>query len=129
MTDYQISLTGVHARNEKTIQATQDWERSRIDDNGLRRYLDQDVEAIVGLQRKIGVDYATDGQLTLAWQDLFRPLSQGLAGLSPGPMVRWFNTNTFFFTPIVNGAISSDGKALSVAVEKKFVDHGAGFKV
>src|ERR1019366_7331502 len=103
MTEYQISLTGIHARNEKTIQATQDWERGRIDEVGLRRALDEDVDAVVKLQQKVGADYFTDGQLTLAWQDLFRPISRGFAGLEPGPMVRWFNTNTFFFTPVVKG--------------------------
>jgi len=129
MTEYSVTLTGIHARNEKTIQATQDWERSRIDEEGLRRCFDEDVSSVVKLQRGAGVDVVTDGQLTLAWQDLFRPISRGFAGLEPGPMVRWFNTNTFFFTPVVKGAVSTNGKALIAAVETKFVDHGSAFKV
>ncbi len=87
-----------------------------------------DCDSIVSLQRKVGVKYATDGQLTLAWQDLFRPMSKGFDGLEPGPMVRWFNTNTFFFTPIVKGAISSDGKVLTKTIERRFVDH-SNFKI
>jgi len=129
LTEYEIALTGIHPRNEKTIQATQDWERSRIDDAGLRRCLDADIEDVVKLQRKVGARYVTDGQLTLSWQDLFRPISSGFKGMEPGPMVRWFNTNTFFFSPIVKGPISSDGKALAKAVESKFVDEGASFKL
>jgi methionine synthase II (cobalamin-independent) len=96
----------------------------------LASCFDADCDSIVGLQRKVGVKYATDGQLTLAWQDIFRPISKGFDGLEPGPMVRWFNTNTFFFTPIVNGPVSSDGKVLLKAVEKKFVKNGQSeFKI
>jgi 5-methyltetrahydropteroyltriglutamate--homocysteine methyltransferase len=127
--DYHVSLTGIHARNEKTIQATQDWERNRIDTEALGRYLDEDVDAAIGVQQRAGADFITDGQLTLAWQDLFRPISSGFAGLEPGPMVRWFNTNTFFFTPVVKGEISSDGKALSHAIEKKSLSHGSHRKL
>lgn len=129
MTEYQVSLTGLHARNERTIQATQDWERSRINEVTLKESFDKDCESLVELQRHAGAEYITDGQITLAWQDLFRPISSGFEGLEPGPMVRWFNTNTFFYTPIVKSAISSDGKVLSRVIETRFVDHGSSLKV
>jgi 5-methyltetrahydropteroyltriglutamate--homocysteine methyltransferase len=129
LTEYQVSLTGLHARNEKTIQATQDWERSRINEVTLKENFDSDCDSLVELQKHVGADYITDGQITLAWQDLFRPVSSGFEGLEPGPMVRWFNTNTFFYTPIVKGAISSDGKVLSRAIERRFVNHGSSLKI
>lgn len=129
MTEFDVSLTGLHARNEKTIQATQDWERSRINDVALKACFDEDCESLVGLQKRVGAHYVSDGQITLAWQDLFRPISSGFRGVEPGPMVRWFNTNTFFYAPVVKGAISTDGKALSRAIEKRFVNHGSSFKV
>ncbi len=119
MTDYCISLTGIHSRNEKTIQATQDWERRRIDEATLERSFDEDCTSVVQLQDSLGFTHLTDGQLTLAWQDLFRPVSSGFEGVHPGAMVRWFNTNTFFFTPTVTGEISSSGRALSRALERK----------
>ena len=129
LTEYQVSLTGLHARNERTIQATQDWERSRINEVTLKESFDKDCDALVELQKHVGAEYITDGQITLAWQDLFRPVSSGFDGLEPGPMVRWFNTNTFFYTPIVKGAISSDGKVLSKAIERRFVNHGSSLKI
>jgi 5-methyltetrahydropteroyltriglutamate--homocysteine methyltransferase len=129
LTDYQVSLTGLHARNEKTIQATQDWERSRIKDEALKAAFEKDCDSIVELQKHVGAEYITDGQLTLAWQDLFRPISSGFGGLEPGPMVRWFNTNTFFYVPVVNGPISSDGKVLSRAIQTRFADHGSSLKI
>jgi len=122
-------LSGLHARNEKTIQATQDWERSRIDEVTLKDSFDKDCDSLVELQKHIGAQYITDGQMTLAWQDLFRPMSAGFQGLEPGPMVRWFNTNTFFYTPIVKGDISSNGRVLSKAIERRFVNHGFSLKI
>jgi 5-methyltetrahydropteroyltriglutamate--homocysteine methyltransferase len=129
LTDYKVSLTGLHARNEKTIQATQDWERSRINEAALKATLDKDCDSIVELQKHVGAEFITDGQLTLAWQDLFRPISTGFEGVEPGPMVRWFNTNTFFYTPVVKGPISSDGTVLSRAIQKRFTNHGSSLKV
>ena len=80
LTDYKVSLTGLHARNEKTIQATQDWERSRINDEKLKATFDKDCDSIVELQRHVGAEYVTDGQITLAWQDLVPPDQRGLRG-------------------------------------------------
>jgi methionine synthase II (cobalamin-independent) len=118
LTEYDIALTGLHARNEKTIQATQDWERSRINDTILQENFRRDCDALMELEEGLGVRYASDGQITLPWQDLFRPISAGFDGVEPGPMVRWFNTNTFFFTPIVTGPISSDGRVFSKIIGK-----------
>jgi len=129
LVEYQIALTGLHARNEDTIQATQDWERKRIDETSLKRAFESDCDSLVRLQKKVGTRYTTDGQITLAWQDLFRPLAEGFRGVKPGPMFRWFNTNTFFFAPVVSDEISTDGNAIWKAVGKKFVDHGTKFKV
>jgi methionine synthase II (cobalamin-independent) len=129
LTEYQVSLSGLHARNEKTIQATQDWERSRINEAALKASFERDCDSLVELQKYVGAEYITDGQITLAWQDLFRPISAGFEGLEPGPMVRWFNTNTFFYTPVVKGAISSHGKVLSGAIEKRFVNNGSPLKI
>jgi 5-methyltetrahydropteroyltriglutamate--homocysteine methyltransferase len=129
LTDYQVSLSGLHARNEKTIQATQDWERSRINEAALKASFEKDCDSLVELQKYVGAEYITDGQITLPWQDLFRPISAGFEGLEPGPMVRWFNTNTFFYTPVVKGAISSDGKVLSRAIEKRFANKVSSLKI
>jgi 5-methyltetrahydropteroyltriglutamate--homocysteine methyltransferase len=39
----------------------------------------------------------------LRWQDLFRPLVEASAGLEPGPMTRFLDTNTFWFAPRQTG--------------------------
>lgn len=43
----------------------------------------------------------------LRWQDIFRPLAEASGPLRPGPLVRWFDTNTFFRAPDFSGAIAA----------------------
>jgi 5-methyltetrahydropteroyltriglutamate--homocysteine methyltransferase len=46
------------------------------------------------------MDFFSDG--LLRWQDIFRPLVEGL-GARPHTLVRWFDTNTFFREPEFSG--------------------------
>lgn len=116
-----VTLTGMHPRSEYTIQATQDWERGRTDSRSLRDSFRKDVEDIIRLQHSLGFDYITDGQLTMAWQDIFRPFVRHVEGIRKGPLVRWFNTNTFYYAPIIFGELSSDGKAVYSAIDRAYV--------
>lgn len=128
MTEFKLSLTGVHARNESTIQATQDWERGRIDSLMLSAAFRDDTASLVRLQKDLGADFISDGQLTLAWQDFLTPFTSGFVGVKKGAMVRWYNTNTFYQTPVVNGAISSNGQAIWRRIERRFV-RGGKFRI
>ena len=128
MTEFKLSLTGLHARNEATIQATQDWERGRIDSSLLAAAFRDDTASLVLLQKEAGADYVTDGQMTTAWQDSLRPITGGFSGVKKGAMVRWYNTNTFYQAPVVEGPISSDGHAIWKKVEHRFV-HGNKFRI
>ena len=128
MTEFKLSLTGVHARNEATIQATQDWERGRIDSALLNAAFRDDTASLVRLQRDAGADYVSDGQMTMAWQDFLRPITTGFEGVKRGAMVRWYNTNTFYQAPVVTGEIASEGQALWRKLAHRFV-RGGGFRV
>jgi 5-methyltetrahydropteroyltriglutamate--homocysteine methyltransferase len=124
LTEFKLSLTGLHARNESTIQATQDWERGRIDSALLAAAFKDDTASLVRLQKDAGADYITDGQMTTAWQDSLRPITSGFSGVKRGAMVRWYNTNTFYQAPVIDGPISSDGKAIWKKLEHRFVREG-----
>jgi 5-methyltetrahydropteroyltriglutamate--homocysteine methyltransferase len=124
MAEFALSLTGLHARNEATIQATQDWERGRIDSGTLNAAFRADCDTLVALQKEVGADYISDGQLTTDWQDFLRPLTNGLDGVKKGAMVRWYNTNTFYYTPIVTGPISGNGDAIWSKVHRRFAKQG-----
>lgn len=116
-----LSLTGIHPRSEKTAQATQDWERRQLDDAALRRQLDEDVGALVRLQETLSFDYVTDGQLTTEWQDLLTPVTSHAKGVKKGPLVRWFNTNTFYYVPVVDGPLSTDGDRLAAGLTTPYI--------
>ena len=124
MTEFKLSLTGVHARNEATIQATQDWERGRIDSKGLNAAFREDVDSLVALQKDVGADYISDGQITVAWQDFLTPFTSGFAGVKKGAMVRWYETNTFYQTPVVDGEISSSGQVIWRRIERRLTKGG-----
>ncbi len=128
MTEFMLSLTGVHARNESTIQATQDWERARIDSRRLRAAFREDADSLVRLQKQVGADYLSDGQLSASWQDFLTPITEGFEGVKKGAMVRWYNTNTFYQTPVVDGAISSSGRVVWGKLERRFA-RGGRFRV
>jgi methionine synthase II (cobalamin-independent) len=61
-----------------------------------------DLAAFVQVQKNAGLDVFSDGLLT--WQDIFRPLVEGL-GAKPHTLVRWFDTNTFFREPELSGTL------------------------
>lgn len=123
-TQYALSLTGSHARSEKTIQATQDWERGRVDARTLSATFREDCDDLLELQTALGANHVMDGQFTTAWQDYLRPITLGFGGLKKGPMIRWYNTNTFYYAPVVEGDISSDGTAIWKKVEHRFAKTG-----
>lgn len=124
MTEFTLSLSGLHSRSESTIQATQDWERGRIDSRTLSAEFHSDCDSLVALQKEVGADYISDGQIVTGWQDFLRPLTVGLDGVKKGAMVRWYNTNTFYYTPVITGPISSDGNAISRRVERRYTRKG-----
>jgi 5-methyltetrahydropteroyltriglutamate--homocysteine methyltransferase len=57
----------------------------------------RDLAELVSVQQSAAIDLLADGMLR--WQDLFRPLVEASAGLEPGPMTRFLDTNTFWFAP------------------------------
>ena len=87
-----------------------------------------DRRAFADLQRSLGFDYVSDGQFSLAWQDFFRPLTNGVKGLQKGAMVRWFNTNTFYYTPLVKGELESDGDSIWKKIDKQLVNGGLPYR-
>jgi 5-methyltetrahydropteroyltriglutamate--homocysteine methyltransferase len=104
MTDIAAYLHGIYPRSEELVGATRDLDRGRTIADAVGERFHQDLVELVELQRKAGLDFFTDG--LLRWQDLFRPLVQACPGLSPGALVRWFDTNTFFRAPEDHGEIA-----------------------
>lgn len=104
-------LTGIYPRSQKLIEATRACERKRMDKKELLRYFLEDTRHAINLQRRAKFDHVTDGMLS--WQDLLRPFTENLHGISFGALTRWFNNNTFYWAPRVEDKLNSDGKILA----------------
>jgi 5-methyltetrahydropteroyltriglutamate--homocysteine methyltransferase len=97
MTTIQAVLSGIYPRSEALVQATRDHDRKRITSAQLAQQLASDRRQLFHLQQENGFDLLSDGLLN--WQDPFRPLVEACQGLTIGPLVRQFNTNTFYRKP------------------------------
>jgi 5-methyltetrahydropteroyltriglutamate--homocysteine methyltransferase len=93
-------VPGIYPRSEALVQATRDLDRGRTTADEVERQVARDFEELVRVQEEAGLDLLTDGMLT--WQDLFRPLVEGSAGLDARPLVRFLDTNTFYRAVLVD---------------------------
>ncbi len=106
MTEIGCYLHGLYPRSEALVAATRDVDRGRQPPHVVEAQRDVDRAEIVGLQRDAGLTLVSSG--FLSWADLFRPLIEACPGLAPGPLVRWFDNNTFVRTPVVSGPLELD---------------------
>jgi 5-methyltetrahydropteroyltriglutamate--homocysteine methyltransferase len=94
-------IPGIYPRSEALVQATRDLDRGRTTADEVERQVGSDFQELLRVQEEAGLDLLADGMLT--WQDLFRPLVDGSAGLSARPLVRFLDTNTFYRAVLVDG--------------------------
>lgn len=103
-------LVGLFPRSEKVVELSRAVERKRASADDLTGAVAEDERRVIALQREAGLDYITDGQIR--WQDLLRPLSDGIPGMHPGGIVRWFDNNTFYRRPVITETLRPTGKAV-----------------
>jgi 5-methyltetrahydropteroyltriglutamate--homocysteine methyltransferase len=94
---------GIYPRSEQVVAATRGLDRGRVDRAAVDAAFAEDLASLVRAQKDAGLDFFSDG--LLAWQDIFRPLMEGLGPIKPEPLVRWFDTNTFFREPDLSGRL------------------------
>ncbi len=70
-----------------------------VEDDVTREVIDEQVEA--------GLDLVTDGQIR--WEDEQTYVARHLGGVSINGLIRFFNSNTYFREPIVEGPLSWTG--------------------
>jgi 5-methyltetrahydropteroyltriglutamate--homocysteine methyltransferase len=97
----QAFVPGIYPRSETLVQSTRDLDRGRTNPEANDEQVDRDLQELISVQQAAEVDLLADGMLR--WQDLFRPLVEASAGLEPGPMTRFLDTNTFWFAPKQTG--------------------------
>jgi 5-methyltetrahydropteroyltriglutamate--homocysteine methyltransferase len=94
-------VTGALPRTQELIAKTRQYDRGKLSEKELETAYIDATKKVVEVQQIADLTYISDGMLK--WQDLLRPFSIGLGGVKPGPMLRWFNNNTFFKAPIIEG--------------------------
>ncbi len=103
-------LVGIFPRSEKVVELTRAVERKRAGADELAAAIANDEQNVIAIQREAGLDYIVDGQFR--WQDLLRPLSDGIPGMHPGGIVRWFDNNSFYRRPVITDMLRPTGQAV-----------------
>jgi 5-methyltetrahydropteroyltriglutamate--homocysteine methyltransferase len=93
---------GIFPRSEDLVAATRDLERGRTTSQAVAERFRAERDEVVAAQREAGLDLLSDG--LLRWQDLFRPLVEASDGMRAQTLVRWFDNNSFFRAPEVEGS-------------------------
>ena len=104
----ETHLSGIYPRSEKLVAATRAAVRGDLDEDQVERILNEDAQSLILLEKESSLDSFVDGQLN--WQDLFRPFSEILDGIKATTLTRWFDNNTFYRKPIINGKVAFKGE-------------------
>ncbi len=111
----QAFAPGIYPRSEELVQATRDLDRGRTSPEAVDAQFERDLDELVGVQQRAGLDLLADGMLR--WQDLFRPLVEASEGLEPGPLTRFLDTNSFYRAPTATNA----SPRLTVPLDDRYV--------
>jgi 5-methyltetrahydropteroyltriglutamate--homocysteine methyltransferase len=104
-------------------QALHKHDRGELKDDELDGVYDVVTTSAIGELDAAGIDVINDGQIR--WDDLLAPFATAWHGVRRGPLERFYDNNTYFRQPTIDGPISSDGKTLmrAFAFAKSIAKH------
>ena len=85
-------------------------DRGEITDTELDKVYDNVTGAAIAEIEAAGIDVTNDAQIR--WDDLLSPFSHAWSGVEPGPLERFYDNNTYFRQPVIDGLIVTDGRSL-----------------
>lgn len=85
-------------------------DRDELDSAGIDAAFDSTTRRVIGEMETVGVDVINDGQVR--WDDICAPLARAWGGVSRGALERFYDNNTYFRQPVIEGAITTDGTTL-----------------
>ncbi|HYU82198.1 MAG TPA: hypothetical protein VFA31_05595 [Candidatus Polarisedimenticolia bacterium] len=85
-------------------------DRGEITDAELDKVYDNVTGAAIAEIEAAGIDVTNDAQIR--WDDLLSPFSRAWSGVEPGPLERFYDNNTYFRQPVIDGLIVTDGRSL-----------------
>ena len=86
-------------------------DRGEIDAKAIEAVIEQVTRAAIREMETAGIDVINDGQIR--WDDLFSPFAKAWKGVSRGPLERFYDNNTYFRQPVIEGKIQTDGRTLT----------------
>ena len=85
-------------------------DRGEISDPELDKVFEEVTRLAIGEIEAAGVDVTNDAQIR--WDDLLSPFARTWSGVEPGPLERFYDNNTYFRQPVIDGRIVTDGRSL-----------------
>ena len=85
-------------------------DRGEMGDADLDKVFDQVTRSAIGEIESAGIDVTNDAQIR--WDDLLSPFARTWSGVEPGPLERFYDNNTYFRQPVIDGPIVTDGRSL-----------------
>jgi 5-methyltetrahydropteroyltriglutamate--homocysteine methyltransferase len=110
------TLVGIHPRTEELVKASREYERGRITEEEYKTEVENCINRIIDEQKKLGFKQITDGMIK--WDDIFRPFSRVLNGVTAGSLTRFFDNNTFYRKLEIKGKIEYRGGFLNYVSRK-----------
>lgn len=107
MVSFGACLVGKYPRSDRTWDAIKKFQAEPNGKNqaALEEEYRDDSRALIRLQKEEDLSPVLDG--SLAWDDMLKPYTENLDGVEVGGIERWYETNTFYFTPVVTGKVGS----------------------
>jgi len=97
-------LAGLYPRSDQLFTVMKKYMRGTASRDELLAAVREESRDIVKIQKKAGMTVLIEGQLL--WHDHFRPFSETITGMEPGPLTRWFDNNVFYKKPVIVGELS-----------------------
>lgn len=91
-------------------QALHKQDRGELSELELDAVYDAVTASAIKELEAAGIDVINDGQIR--WDDLLAPFASAWTGVQRGPLERFYDNNTYFRQPTIDGPISSDGQTL-----------------
>jgi 5-methyltetrahydropteroyltriglutamate--homocysteine methyltransferase len=85
-------------------------DRGEIGEAELDKVFDEATRSAIAEIEAAGIDVTNDAQIR--WDDLLSPFARTWSGVEPGPLERFYDNNTYFRQPVIDGPIGTDGRSL-----------------
>jgi 5-methyltetrahydropteroyltriglutamate--homocysteine methyltransferase len=96
-------------------QALHKQDRGELKESELDAVYDAVTRRAIGELEAAGIDVINDGQIRR--DDLLAPFASAWSGVHRGPLERFYDHNTYFRQPTIDGPITSDGTTLVKAFQ------------